>query len=96
MKTKNILSVLAVSALVFTGCVDLDTIPEGNIVTSDQKDEILESDPSKAEASVNAIYTQFSLFATVITETERHNDIGYPPDQSLHLYSAGCRYCSGC
>ena len=78
MKTKNILSVLAVSALVFTGCVDLDTIPEGNIVTSDQKDEILESDPSKAEASVNAIYTQFSLFATVITETERHNDIGYP------------------
>lgn len=78
MKTKNILSVFVLSALVFTGCVDLDTYPEGEIITSDQKDDILNSDPSKAEASVNAIYTQFSLYKTVITETERHNDIGYP------------------
>lgn len=78
MKVKYILSVCALSTFALNSCVDLDTYPEDKIVTSDQKEDVTESDPSKAEAGVNAVFTQFSSFASIITETERHNDIGYP------------------
>ena len=78
MKAKYILSVCALSTLALNSCVDLDTYPEDKIITSDQKEEVAESDPSKAEAGVNAVFTQFSSYGSIITETERHNDIGYP------------------
>lgn len=78
MKTKYIVSACAFSALTLNSCVDLDTFPEDKIITSDQKEEVAENDPSKAEAGVNAVFTQFSSYASIITESERHNDIGYP------------------
>lgn len=80
MKTKYIFASLLLSSLSFAGCEDMDTLPEGNIVTSNQKDEIGEKNPERVEARVNAIYAQFSLMTPNLgaLQAERHNDIGYP------------------
>lgn len=76
MKTKYILASTVLTGLFFAGCVDMDTFPESDIVTSDQKGEVVDTDPSKAEAGVNAIFSQFSSYMTITNS--RHNDIGYP------------------
>lgn len=68
-------STVFVGMLAF-GCTDMDTVPMGDIITSDQKKEVVESDPTKAEAGVNAIFSQFSTYMTVTGS--RHNDFGYP------------------
>src|SRR5690625_2434018 len=71
-----------------TGCEDLDTLPLGDIVTSEQKEEVAENDPEKAEAGVNAIFAQFSSRfpnKDALGDVERHNDIGYP---SIMLFTA--------
>ena len=80
MKTKYIFASLLLSSFAFTGCEDMDTLPEGNIVTSNQKDEIGKMDPTKVEARVNAIFAQFSLMTPNkgALQLERHNDFGYP------------------
>lgn len=80
MKTKYIFASLLLSSLAFSGCEDMDTLPEGKIVTSNQKDEIAETNPERVEARVNAIYAQFSLMTPNkgALNAERHNDFGYP------------------
>lgn len=80
MKTKYIFASLLVSALAFASCEDMNTLPEGNIVTPGQKDEIGEQDPSKIEARVNAIFAQFNQYMPNegALGAARHNDIGYP------------------
>ena len=45
MKVRYILSSVALASLSLTSCSDLDTAPEGNIITSDKKGEILEEMP---------------------------------------------------
>lgn len=61
-------------------CEDLNTLPVGDTVTSDQKEEVAENDPAKAEAGVNAIFAQFSAYAPNedALGSVRHNDFGYP------------------
>lgn len=63
-----------------TGCEDLDTLPEGDVVTSTQKEEVATNDPAKAEAGVNAIFAQFSQYMPNADAlgASRHNDFGYP------------------
>lgn len=80
MKTKYIFASLLLSSLTFAGCEDMDTLPEGNIVSSQQKDEIAEQDPSKVQARVNAIFAQFNQYMPNegALSAGRHNDIGYP------------------
>jgi starch-binding outer membrane protein, SusD/RagB family len=80
MKIKYFISLLAISLFCVVGCEDLDTLPEGDIVTTSIKEEVLENDPSKAEAGVNAIFAQFSqLFPNEeVLNRENHNDFGYP------------------
>ena len=56
MKVRYIFSGLAVASLSLTSCVDLDTAPEGSIITSDQKSEILETMPERGAAGVRAIF----------------------------------------
>jgi len=65
---------------VVTSCEDLDTYPEGSTVTSAIKEEVMEKDPSKAEAGVNAIFAQFTTYMpnAGALGAERHNDFGYP------------------
>lgn len=76
MKTRYKLISLILSVSIFTGCVDMDTFPEGDIITDDQRGEVVADDASKAEAGVTSIFSQFSTYMSV-TGT-RHNDIGYP------------------
>ncbi|MCD7900653.1 MAG: RagB/SusD family nutrient uptake outer membrane protein [Bacteroides sp.] len=82
MKAIYISLIVFFSAILFAGCVDMDTYPESDIVTSEQKDKIVTDDPAKAEAGVTAIFAQFSTYMP-ITGT-RHNDFGYP---SVMLFS---------
>lgn len=80
MKTKYIFASLLVSSMAFAGCEDMDTLPEGNIITSQQKDNVGDKDPSRVEARINAIFAQFSQMTpnAGALNAERHNDIGYP------------------
>jgi len=81
MKRKYIISLVVPALFSFMGCEDnLDTHPEGDIVTSEQKEEVVANDPSKAEASVNAVFAQFNQYMPNedALGAERHNDFGYP------------------
>lgn len=74
------LALIASFSFALTGCEDLDMLPEGDEVTSSQKEEVVENDPSKAEAGVNSIFAQFSQYAPNedALGSVRHNDFGYP------------------
>ena len=82
MKNKNLLSIIAFVgfALIFAGCSDLDTLPEGDEVTSSQKEDVYDLNPDRAEAGVNAIFAQFSQYMRNedALGASRHNDFGYP------------------
>ena len=80
MKTKYILASCLVSTLAWTGCQEIDTYPEGGTVTSQQKEEVAELNPDRAEAGVNAIFALFSQYMpnAGALGAERHNDFGYP------------------
>lgn len=81
MKRKYLYVLLAPALLAFFGCEDnLDTAPSGDIITSDQKGDVVENDPSKAAASVNGIFAQFSQYMPNedALGASRHNDFGYP------------------
>jgi len=81
MNRKYIFALLAFSLFAFIGCQKLDTLPEGDTITSSQKGEVVSKDPSKAEAGVNAIFAQFSQYEpnySALGNVGRHNDFGYP------------------
>lgn len=81
MKTKYLFASCLLSAMAFSGCQDLDTFPEGGTVTTDQKEEIVGLNPERAEASINAIFAQFTQYEpnyTALGNVGRHNDLGYP------------------
>jgi len=69
------LTLLAGAALV--SCVDLNTEPLSSVVTSDQKAAVVAADPSKVEASVTAIFSNFKVYGAWGGE-DQHNDFGYP------------------
>lgn len=82
MKYKNILSIVAfVSVFLFAAsCNDLDTLPEGDKITTTQKEDAYERLPERAEAGVNAIFAQFNQYTPNADAlgASRHNDFGYP------------------
>jgi len=86
MKKIYFYTLLASALFAFYGCEDLDTVPEGDTVTNDQKAEVVKNDPSKAKASVNGIFAQFSQMTPNedALGASRHNDFGYP---SVMLFS---------
>lgn len=67
--------VMASAPLLLASC--LDTEPLGNYVTADEKKETVEQDPSRLEASVTAITSNFTVYGNVRGQ-DYHNDIGYP------------------
>ena len=78
MNRNNIYLSLAILLLAFSGCEDLDTLPEGATITSSQKEEVLTNDPKKAEAGVNAIFAQFNQYQPNYTAVgDVDNDYGY-------------------
>lgn len=72
--------IIAFAITTFVGCEKLDTLPEGDRLTSSQKEDVLSKDPSKAIAGVNAIFAQFNRYMPNATAlgANRHNDFGYP------------------
>ena len=80
MKTKYIFASSLLLSLAFAGCQDLDTAPEGDVVTTDQKEDVYELNPERADAAINAIYSQFKEYMPNENAlgASRHNDIGYP------------------
>lgn len=87
--TKIVLGTLAAASL--GACADLDTQYFDNIVSTDQKQDVLEQNPDMASASVMGIY---SSFFKIFSVTEKnHNDFGYP-SQMIALDSQGIDYIS--
>lgn len=80
MKTKYIFASLLVSSLAVAGCQDMDTLPDGGIVTDSQKETVSALNPERGEAKVNAIFATFSQYFPNASAlgAERHNDFGYP------------------
>ncbi|MGQ1947935.1 RagB/SusD family nutrient uptake outer membrane protein [Geofilum sp. OHC36d9] len=92
MNKKYIYALLAPAFFAFAGCDDnLDTLPDGDIVTTGQKEEVVASDPSKAAAGVNAVFALFSQYMPNkdALNAERHNDFGYP---SVMMFTDGNGY----
>lgn len=79
MKSKYILASMALT-LGFTACQDMDLLPEGDVVTGIQKDEVVANDPTKLSAKVNGVFSLFSqrFPNSSALGADRHNDIGYP------------------
>ncbi len=77
MKKLNKIALFALSALTLVGCADLDTEPLGKTVTADQKEEVLAADPTRIEAGVTAICSNFTVYGAIGGE-DQHNDFGYP------------------
>lgn len=71
----NKLLYIALASMMLVGCADLDTEPNSNTVTSDQKSDVVEDNPDMVSASVSGITTMFSVFQNTSGE---HNDFGYP------------------
>ena len=69
------LSLGLLTLLALPGCTDLDTAPQGNTVTEDQKTELYRRVPERASAAVNGI---MSLFSRLEATAEGHGDFGYP------------------
>lgn len=65
----------AVAGLLAVGCNDLDTEPLGSTVTSKQKEEVLEIDPSKAEAAVFAL--QYNTHIAGQFYSTQHRSYGF-------------------
>lgn len=76
MKLNKILYFAGLCVLA-TGCNDLDTEPQGSIITNEQKSEVVKGDPSMIESSVSAIPATGNLFGSILG-TNVHIDFGYP------------------
>ena len=70
-------ALIAIAALVFASCADLDTDPQGVYVTTDQKTEAYAYNSSIATASLNALFSQMKMYQpNVKTVGDRYNDFG--------------------
>lgn len=91
-------SVAAASMLV--ACNDLDIQPEGSTITSDQKQEVVTLDPSKALASVTGLAGQMTAYGSVTggAGSQDHWDIGFPAlyimmdERGMDMYSIETGY----
>jgi len=76
-KTFDYISV-AVLTVLAVGCAKLDTAPTGDVITSEQKQEVVSLDGSKASAGVNAIFSQMKTYMPNYDLIgSLHNDFGY-------------------
>lgn len=80
MKLINKLWILVPGMVLVTSCTDLDTRPEGDISTSDQKQEIAEAIPERMAADISGMYfsigKQFCIYGD--GADARDDDFGYP------------------
>lgn len=65
-----------VSSLIFSSC-ELNTFPEGGTITEDQKQEVIDGDPSLLSAEVNALYSDMIIYDIMQGSGISHFDFGY-------------------
>lgn len=74
----NYFATLALAgSMSLVGCNDLDTFPQDNFVTADQKAEAVSGNPELASAGVLGINSVATAFGSVYG-SDYHNDIGWP------------------
>ena len=61
------------AAAMFASC-DIDTFPEGDVLTSDQKNAVIADDPSKISSDMNSLKS----IMTQWTDNGRHTDFAFP------------------
>lgn len=79
MKINYILSSLAIASVAFVSCEDLDTLPQGNTLTTEQKGDIIAAKPERGEAGVRGIFAGMNVYMPNYTAlgASRHNDFGF-------------------
>lgn len=64
-----------VAGVAFTSCNDLDTAPFGDVITSDQRNEVIANDASKLEATISGMYAAINAWESA---SSNMFDFGYP------------------
>ena len=77
MKKYKLLFAIPVAAIALAGCNDLDQLPYGNVLTADQKADIVENDPEMASATVNTLPQLTSSYMS-LGYNNLHTDFGWP------------------
>ena len=68
--------ICASAALLLASC-DLDKLPEGQYISGDQKEDIIENRPNLITAEVNALAATLNVFGTISDDANTyHNDYG--------------------
>ena len=88
MKLNNNFIIIAGITLALASC-DLDKFPEGQYVSDEQKENIIESRPNLITAEANAMAARLNFFGTISDDLNTyHSDYGVPA-VSLQLESGG-------
>ena len=74
-KINKYLLVSLVAGVSFTSCNDLDTAPFGDVITEDQRTEVIGNNPEKLEATISAMYASLNAWESA---SENMFDFGYP------------------
>jgi len=77
MKLVNKFWILLAGTTLVTACSDLDTYPEGETMTSEQKALAIEEDPSLILGDINGLYALMGMTFPVLPASERDDDFGY-------------------
>lgn len=77
MKKYKLLFAIPAAAMALTGCNDLDQVPNGSLITTDQKADIVAENPEMASAAVNALPQMTSPYMS-LGYSGLHTDFGYP------------------
>ena len=77
---KNIYRVLLpfITLLFLASCEDLITVPEGEILTEEQKREVATLLPERLSADLNGMYAILGTQYPALPASERADDFGYP------------------
>jgi starch-binding outer membrane protein, SusD/RagB family len=81
MKSKNKLLLMFMSSFLLgiVACTDLDTVPDGETITSDQKKKVVEANPERLAADLAGMFSYIGLQYCYYGETSsRDDDFGYP------------------
>lgn len=66
-----------IAVLLLISSCSLDTFPSGDIVTGDQKEDVVGKDPTKFESEVNALSSNLIAFNTLNAASVQHFDFGF-------------------
>lgn len=80
-----------IAVLLLVSSCSLDTFPSGDIVTGDQKEDVVSKDPTKFESEVNALSS--NMIAFDLLGTVRHFDFGFA-SACIFFDSSGADYYS--